>query len=226
VCFDEIHKIPKWKNILKAVFDETCEKYRFIVTGSAKLDVVKRAGDSLAGRYFTFHLMPLMLCEIMGSAAARATVPASAQAFVEACLENSPAGTQPDMLLQLLEYSGFPEPFLHQSRPFYARWARDYQDTVIREDIGALTRIVDRDYVHDLYNLLPGMVGSPLSVSSLAAHLQISPVTAKNYLRRLEDFFLCLFHTPLCAQHQALATEIRKILLVRLGADCQSRCAF
>lgn len=196
VCFDEIHKMPKWKNILKAVFDETFEKYRFIVTGSAKLDVTKRAGDSLAGRYFTFHLMPLLLCEIMGRAEASSKVPASAHEFVAACLQNSPAAKEQDVLLHLLEYSGFPEPFLRQSRPFCVRWARDYQETVIREDIGALTRIVDREYIHDLYNLLPEMVGSPLSVSSLASHLQISPVTAKNYLRRLEDFFMAFSIRP------------------------------
>lgn len=57
ICFDKIHKMPKWKNILKAAFDETSDRYHFIVTGSAKLDITKRAGDSLAGCYFTFHLM-------------------------------------------------------------------------------------------------------------------------------------------------------------------------
>lgn len=196
VCFDEIHKMPKWKNILKAIFDETRDTYRFIVTGSAKLDVVKRAGDSLAGRYFNFHLMPLMLCEILVNAESSSIVPASANTFVETCLQRSPAGIEQNALLQLLEYSGFPEPFLRQSRSFHARWARDYQETIIREDIGALTRIIDREYIHDLYNLLPEMVGSPLSVSSQASHLQISPVTAKNYLRRLEDFFLVFSIRP------------------------------
>ncbi len=196
VCFDEIHKMPKWKNILKAVFDETWEKYRFIVTGSAKLDVSKRAGDSLAGRYFTFHLMPLMLCEIIGKAGPTSRIPVSAYDFVETCLHRSPPAEDQNMLLQLLEHSGFPEPFLRQSRSFYSKWARDYQETVIREDIGSLTRIIDREYIHDLYNLLPGAVGSPLSVASLAAHLQISPVTAKNYLKRLEDFFLVFSIRP------------------------------
>ena len=37
VCFDEIHKVPKWKNALKGIFDSTGEQYRFIVTGSAKI---------------------------------------------------------------------------------------------------------------------------------------------------------------------------------------------
>lgn len=196
VCFDEIHKMPKWKNILKAIFDETSDKYRFIVTGSAKLDVVKRAGDSLAGRYFTFHLTPLMLCEIIGKTESVSKVPESGYDFLETCMQKSSAGEAQDALSALLEYSGFPEPFLHHSRPFYNRWALDYQETVIREDIGALTRIIDREYIHDLYNLLPGMVGSPLSVSSLASHLEISPVTAKNYLRRLADFFLVFAIRP------------------------------
>lgn len=196
MCFDEIHKMPKWKNILKAIFDETHEKYRFIVTGSAKLDISKRAGDSLAGRYFAFHLMPLTLCEVCGRAEEAATTIAAAQEFIENRLQHQPLGEEQDALTHLLEYSGFPEPFLRQSRRFYAKWARYYQETVIREDIGSLTRITDREYIYDLYDLLPGTVASPLSVSSLASHLQISPVTAKNYLRRLEDFFLVFSIRP------------------------------
>ena len=56
VCFDEIHKVQGWKNILKGIFDATQEHYQFIVTGSSKLNVLRKAGDSLSGRYFTFHL--------------------------------------------------------------------------------------------------------------------------------------------------------------------------
>ena len=197
VCFDEIHKMPKWKNILKAAFDETSDRYHFIVTGSAKLDLKRRAGDSLAGRYFTFHLMPLVFSEIRGVSEATLTVPASAGQFIEGQLQQfTPGPNDQELLMQLLEYSGFPETFLHQSRAFHAKWAREYLDTVIREDIGALTRIVDREYIYDLYQLLPGMVGSPLSVSSLASHLKISPVTAKNYLRRLDDFYLAFSIRP------------------------------
>jgi len=101
-----------------------------------------------------------------------------------------------EVLMQLLAHSCFPEPFLDQSRAFHNKWARDYLETVIREDIGALTRIVDREYIFDLYNLLPEMVGNPLSQSSLASHLQISPATVKNYLRRLEDFYLIFSIRP------------------------------
>ena len=192
VCFDEIHKMPKWKNILKSVFDETAELYEFIVTGSAKLNVLRHAGDSLAGRYFTFHLLPLTLNEINNKKFR--SNPSNPQEFIQQALD-SPT-VSPESLASLLEYGGFPEPFLHQSQRFHNKWAHEYAETVVREDIGALTRIVDREYLFDLYRLLPEMAGSPLSVTSLASHIQASHPTIKNYLRRLEDFYLVFALRP------------------------------
>lgn len=194
VCFDEIHKMPRWKNILKAVFDEASDHYHFIVTGSAKLDIVRRAGDSLAGRYFTFQLMPLMLNEVHSGSSGMVEAPDKGGALIRTALDAAPSSQ--DSIDQLLEFSGFPEPFLRCSRAFHKKWAGDYADTVIREDIGALTRIVDREYIFDLYNLLPQMVGSPISHSSLASHIRVSPATVKNYLRRLEDFYLAFSIRP------------------------------
>ncbi|MFC1567141.1 AAA family ATPase, partial [bacterium] len=65
ICFDEVHKIPRWKNILKDFFDTYEDRINFIVTGSAKLDLFRKSGDSLAGRYFLFKLNPFMLSEIL-----------------------------------------------------------------------------------------------------------------------------------------------------------------
>ena len=56
VCFDEIHKMPKWKNILKDYFDKFEDIARFIVTGSARLDWFRKSGDSLSGRYFLWFI--------------------------------------------------------------------------------------------------------------------------------------------------------------------------
>jgi len=137
VCFDEINKMPRWKNILKAAFDETLDRYHFIVRGSAKLDITKRAGDSLAGRYFTFHLMPLTLNEVHSDSPVKVDAPKTAGRFIRMALDA--ASSSQKSIEQLLEFSGFPEPFLRQSRAFHKKWARDYVDTVIREDIGALT---------------------------------------------------------------------------------------
>lgn len=185
VCFDEIHKIRRWKTTLKAMFDSVENDFRFIITGSAKFDVVKRAGDSLAGRFFKFHLSPLSLREVEGRS--EVTVPPDAKSFLE---ERLSAPDCPDGLSALLAGTGFPEPFLSQSADFRRKWADDYLESVVREDIGALTRILDRDAVADLCRLLPNMSGSPVSFSSLASHLEVSPHTIKAYLKRLDDFYL------------------------------------
>lgn len=194
VCHDEIHKMPQWKNILKGIFDATPGQCRMIVTGSAKLNLLRRAGDSLAGRYFTFHLHPIMLAELAGHPADPTKCPEQAHEHLVRRLDATPANMS--AMEQLLEYSGFPEPLMNGRAPFHRKWADDYIATVIREDIGALTRIVDREHLFDLYQLLPGMVGSPLSLASLAGHLQVSPVTVKNYLRRMEDFYLTFSLRP------------------------------
>ncbi len=189
VCFDEIHKIPKWKNALKAIFDSTFEHYYFIVTGSAKMELFRKAGDSLSGRYFTFHLFPLSLAEISRCRSAPQQQFDTALKWIQERLDARPdAGSK--SLTSLLAFGGFPEPFLRQSEAFHSKWSADYMDTVVKEDIGALTRIIDKEYLHDLYNLLPEMTGSPISESSLASHLELSSPTIKNYLKRLEDFYL------------------------------------
>ncbi len=188
ICFDEIHKMPKWKNIVKGIYDASFERYHFIITGSAKFDISRRAGDSLSGRYFTFHLFPLCLSELTNKRFLCSPLPQTADEFIKRKMDS--AVKAEDELSLLLEYSGFPEPFTRQSKKFHAKWAQDYLDTVIKEDIGALTRIIDKEYLYDLYKLLPEMVGSPVSVSSLASHLELSSPTIKSYLKRLEDFYL------------------------------------
>lgn len=208
VCFDEIHKIRRWKTTLKAMFDSVGDSYRFMITGSAKFDVVKRAGDSLAGRFFTFHLSPLALREVEGRA--EVTVPPDPTVFMEDRLS---APDCPEGLTALLAGTGFPEPFLSQSVDFRRKWADDYLDSVVREDIGALTRILDRDAVADLYRLLPEMSGSPLSLSSLASHLEVSPHTIKSYLKRLEDFYLAFRLFPYAKNVKRALIKTPKVYL-------------
>src|ERR1700722_5708955 len=64
LVFDEIHKYRNWKRFLKGFFDTYEKKCRIVVTGSARLDIYKRGGDSLMGRYFLYRLHPLSIREI------------------------------------------------------------------------------------------------------------------------------------------------------------------
>jgi predicted AAA+ superfamily ATPase len=62
IVFDEIHKYPHWRNFLKGLYDKH-EGVKWIVTGSAKLDVFRQGGDSLMGRYFPYHVHPMSVRE-------------------------------------------------------------------------------------------------------------------------------------------------------------------
>jgi len=66
MVFDEIHKEKNWRNILKEVYDPNRGKVRLLVTGSARLGLYRKSGDSLVGRYFSFQMFPLGLPEAVG----------------------------------------------------------------------------------------------------------------------------------------------------------------
>jgi predicted AAA+ superfamily ATPase len=59
----ELHKMKQWKRWLKGIYDTEGLKPHLLVTGSAKLNVYQKVGDSLVGRYFQYRLHPLDLKE-------------------------------------------------------------------------------------------------------------------------------------------------------------------
>ena len=91
IILGEIHKMPKWKNYLKGIYDTKAPHQKILVTGSARLEIFNKVGDSLAGRYFLHRLMPLTPAECE-------------KEHVEYPLD------------RFLERGGFPEPFLAQDR--------------------------------------------------------------------------------------------------------------
>ena len=58
IAFDELHKYSHWKNWIKGLYDKMGYEHSFLVTGSARLDVYHRGGDSLLGRYHYWRLHP------------------------------------------------------------------------------------------------------------------------------------------------------------------------
>ena len=63
VLFDELHKFPRWKSFLKGFYDSYAEQVHIAVTGSSRLDVYRRGGDSLIGRYFPYRMHPFSVAE-------------------------------------------------------------------------------------------------------------------------------------------------------------------
>ena len=203
VCFDEIHKVRRWKNILKGGFDRYEGRLRFLVTGSASLDVRRRTGDSLAGRFFSFRLNPLTLGEAMRFPAPRPA--GSPGEWMEECLARTVASDR--ILDAMLEYGPFPEPFPRHSGSFLRRWSSDYLDRLVRGDMRDLTPLSDLHTLADLARLLPERTGSPLSVNSVVKDLRVNHATVKRHLELLGDFYLVF---PVAPHARAIARAIRK----------------
>ncbi len=54
IVFAEIHKRYRWRDILKGTYDLFGDEFRFLITGSARLDLFRRSEDSLVGIYSCF----------------------------------------------------------------------------------------------------------------------------------------------------------------------------
>jgi len=169
IIFDELHKLKNWKSWLKGIYDTEKAPPFIIVTGSAKLDIYRKAGDSLAGRFFQFRLHPLDLKEI------KAVIKPD---DLEAALE------------QLLNAGGFPEPYLEGNTLFYNRWKRSHLDIILKQDLIDLENVQQITSIETLIQLLRKRVGSPVSYNSLARDLQCSDKTVKRWLMILENMYV------------------------------------
>lgn len=202
ICFDEIHKFPGWKDILKDAFDSFEEKYRFVVTGSARLDLFRKAGDSLSGRFFFYRLLPVSLFELTGRGL---VIPdGDARDFVEGFLSRPAA--QSDME-HLIAFSGFPEPLLKGDEVFSSSWHDAYLDTLVRGDLRDLTKIHELENVVTLLHLLPERVGAPLSINSLREDMGASYNAVRNYVRALNLTYVIFAVAP---YQKKIARAIKK----------------
>jgi len=172
LLFDELHKFPRWKNFLKGMFDTYETRCRIVVTGSAKLDVYRRGGDSLMGRYFPYRLHPFSVAELLRSELAEA-VTAPAQKLDEAAWQ------------ALLTHGGFPEPFLKQSSRFSTRWRNQRNERLFKEELRDLTRIQEFALLEILGRILESRSGEQLIFSNLAASVQVAPNTIKEWVNTL-----------------------------------------
>jgi hypothetical protein len=183
IILDEIHKYKEWKNYLKGVYDGFADEFRFLVTGSGRLDLSRKRGDALAGRYLHFHLFPLTIGEI-SSPTIRQVAPEILQEIPE---QNNIAR---DLWETMFQTSGFPEPCLKGTNLKYRRWANWYHSQVIRDDIRNEFAVRQIDTMEALYSLITNCVGNPFSASNQASILKISHNTVSSWMAVFEQFFL------------------------------------
>jgi len=171
LILDELHKMPGWKNYLKGVFDTKPKNLKILVTGSARLDMFRQTGDSLAGRFFTHRLLPFSISE----------------------LQEDPISNDIERFIQR---GGFPEPFLSKDEIEAKRWRNQYVDGLIRTDILDFGKIHYFRTIQMVFELLRRRVGSPVSYASIARDVNASPTTIIKYIQILEALYIIFKVTP------------------------------
>ncbi len=92
----------------------------------------------------------------------------------------------PYSLDHFLVRGGFPEPFLADNLIDANRWRLQYVDSLLREDILDFENIHNVKAIRLTFELLRERVGSPISYTSIAEDVVISPTTVKKYIQILE----------------------------------------
>jgi predicted AAA+ superfamily ATPase len=172
LLLDELHKYPRWKSWLKGFFDAHEDELRILVTGSARLDVYRRGGDSMMGRYFLYRVHPFSVGELLRSSPPKRPI-------------QPPALLPENQFRALYQFGGFPEPLLKRNRAFSLRWQKLRREQLMREDMRDLSHVLQVHLIDAMVTLLEDRSARLLVHSNLAQTLQITTQTAQRWVQNL-----------------------------------------
>jgi predicted AAA+ superfamily ATPase len=166
VILDEVQRLPELFPILRGVIDERIAggeaATQFLLLGSASLDVVQGASESLAGRVSYCELGPLNVMEVLG---------------------------QPDLNTLWLR-GGFPRSVLQPDDDSSLIWRQDFITSYLERDIPALGPRVPAESLRRFWTMLAHCQGGPVSGPKLASNLSLSVPTVHRYVDILNDLLL------------------------------------
>jgi predicted AAA+ superfamily ATPase len=166
VILDKIHRMPALFEALRGIIDSGRRAGhrtgRFLILGSAAIDLLRQSGETLAGRIEYVDLTPLCATELDGD----------------------------DALQRLWVRGGFPESFLSASDPdsFYTR--RSFIRTYLERDVPMFGPRVPAETLERLWTMLAHNQGTLLNASRLASGLAVSAPTVTSYIGLLVDLLL------------------------------------
>jgi uncharacterized protein len=167
VILDEIHRAPELFSVLRGLIDEGRrggrKVGRFLVLGSASIDLLRQSGESLAGRIAYVELGPFDVLE---------------------------TGSEPETLTKLWIRGGFPESFLASSDEDSLAWREDFIRTYLERDVPQFGPRIPAETLERLWTMLAHDQGTLLNASRLAASLSVSAPTVTRYIDLLADLLL------------------------------------
>ncbi|KJW03358.1 hypothetical protein REIP_1390 [Rickettsia endosymbiont of Ixodes pacificus] len=184
LILDEIHKYKDWKNLVKGFYDKFGENIEFIITGSAKLNIYKKGGDSLMGRYINLTVHPLSVSEI-------------AKNFDNNIdYIKSPKNITIDEFEALINFGGFAESYLKATAKFHRIWSNQRFEQLFREDVRNTEDINNIYALELLATVINEQAGSLISYTNLANKVRVSDQTIRRWLSLLEKHYYCFAIKP------------------------------
>jgi len=153
VVLDEIQRIPALFPLLRVLADRSGTPARFLILGSASSNLVKGAGETLAGRVSFIDVSGFSLTEIGA-----------------------------DDLETHWWRGGFPRAFLARDDAAARQWHEDFIRTFLERDIPQLGIGVPAMTLRRFWTMVAHYHGQVLKVSELARSLGSSEPTARRYL--------------------------------------------
>jgi hypothetical protein len=199
-ALDEIHRFPSWKRYLKGLWDTRRERVDLIVTGSGRLDVYQKGGDSLLGRYHQYRLHPLSVREVVDPSFPPADYEPGHTLELLARASAAPPPPVRYAFEALLRWGGFPEPFVKRDPRQLRRWHRERRDLIVREDLRDLSRIQLLSRVEELVELLVLRAAGVLSCNALREDLQVALDSVRLWVGYLERLYFVYRLRPYAAR--------------------------
>lgn len=165
VILDEIHRVPDLFLTLRGLIDQGRRKGlrtgRFLLLGSASLDLMHQSGESLAGRISYIDMTPLTVQEV-----------------------------PPDTVENLWVRGGFPDSFLAKDDQQSLLWRKDLLRTYLERDVPMFGSRVPAETLRRFWTMLAHNQGSLINAARLAAGLEVSSQTVSRYTDLLVDLLL------------------------------------
>ncbi|MFZ4100117.1 MAG: ATP-binding protein [Chlamydiia bacterium] len=177
IVLDELHKYVGWRDFLKGLFDGYWRQCHILVTGSAKLGLFNRGGDSLSGRYFQLNMHPLSVGELLHRSA------------IEAPLASPPQPMTGDDWAALLTFGGFPEPYFSRDLAFWRSWQKVRFQAAFEEEIRDITFVRKMAQIDLLASLLVSQSGQVANYDGLGKKIQVSSPTVREWVELLRAVY-------------------------------------
>lgn len=167
IILDEIHRTPELFQELRGIIDERRRegsKYgQFLILGSASIDLLNQASETLAGRIEYIKMGPLTLPEI---------------------------GPSQSDLNTLWIRGGFPDSYLSKNDENSFLFRENFIQTYLEREVQLFAPRIPSETLRRLWTMLAHNHGGLLNSSKLAANLAVTAPTITSYVDLLVDLFL------------------------------------